>query len=86
MIKPIGGLTIANSAAFNIMKDQQSMLGLLSFAGSSNANLASLNKQETMLQQRMLQNSLLYKIGLLQEESMKKLQNENIKRSFSTFA
>jgi len=85
MIKPIGGLTASN-AAFNVMSAQQSMLGLLSFAGSGNANPAFLAASEAQLQQSILQNSLMYKLGLAQEKVEKKLQEDNIKRSFSTFA
>lgn len=85
MIKPIGGLT-ANNAAFNVMNAQMSMLNLLSFAGSGNANPAFLAASETRLQQDIAQNSLMYKLGLAQEKVEKKLQEDSIKRSFSTFA
>ncbi len=85
MIKPVGGLT-ANTAAYNVIAAQQSMLNLLSFAGSGYANPAFLASTETRLQQDIMQNSLRYKLGLAQEKMEKKLQKDNIERTFSTFA
>ncbi|MFA7658032.1 MAG: hypothetical protein WCY19_01205 [Candidatus Gastranaerophilaceae bacterium] len=80
-IGPVSRLS-ANNAAFNWMNSANSLMGLLSFGGNSSSLLAS----EQRLTSGMLNNSLIYKASLLQEESMKKVSDENIKRSFSIFA
>ena len=80
MTNRIGGLT-ANNAAFNWMNASNSLMNL-SFRGNSSSLLSS----EKGLNASMLNDSFIYKAALLQEESMKKVQNENIKRTFSIFA
>lgn len=80
MIKPVGRLS-ANNAAFNWMNASNSLTSL-SFSG----NPASLLSSEKNLTSNMLNDSLTYKAGMLQDQSMKKLSDENIKRTFSTFA
>lgn len=81
MIKPVGRLT-SNEAASNWMSAADSRVGLCNLAGTP-STIISMDKNLTS---NMLNDSLTYKAGLLQEESLKKLSNENIKRSFSTFA
>lgn len=81
MIKPVGRLS-ANNAAFNWMNASSSLTNLCSFSG----NPASLLSSEKNLTSNMLNDSLTYKAGMLQDQSMKKLSDENIKRTFSTFA
>jgi len=81
MTNRIGGLTAGN-AAFNWMNASNSLMGLTAFRGNSRSLLSA----EQNLTSGMLNDSLMYKAGLLQEESMKKIQNENIKRTFSIFA
>lgn len=83
MIKPVSRLS-ANNAAFNCMNNAAALNGLCSFAGG--ADSALLLSKEKSLNADMLRNSLIYKTSLLQEESLDKLNKENIKRTFSTFA
>lgn len=75
-----------NNAAYGWMSAADSMLNLCSFTGLSNMNLDSVRQAEQNLTMSMLQNNLIYKLSSLQEESLKKLEDENIKRTFSTFA
>lgn len=81
MTNPIGRLS-ANNAAYNWMNASNSLIGLCSFRGNS----ASLMSAERNLRLNMLNDSLNYRAGLLMDESMKKVQDENIKRTFSMFA
>jgi len=83
MTNRIGGLTAGN-AAFNWMNASNSLMNL-SFRGNSGSS-SSLLSSEKNLTAGMLNDSLMYKASLLQDESMKKVQNDHIKRSFSTFA
>ena len=80
-VSPINRLSASN-AAFNWMSSAGSLMSLTTFGG----NPTSLLSAENNLAMGMLNDSLIYKASLLQEESMKKLENENIKRTFSTFA
>lgn len=83
----IGGLNAmlnANQAAYNVMRGSNSLMNL-AFSGN-NSDLRSLNAAETRLRLDMLNNGLLYKASLLQEESLKKITDQNIKRTFSYFA
>lgn len=81
MIKPIGRLT-TGSAASNWMSASNSLVNLSSASGNGVSTLSAEHK----LTSNMLNDSLMFKAGMLQDESMKKLSDENIKRSFSTFA
>lgn len=83
MTNPVSRLTTGN-AAFNCMNYARSLAALGSSAGGADSSL--LLPTEKSLRADMLNNSLIYKAGLLQEESLNKLNKENIKRSFSTFA
>jgi len=72
----------ANNAAFNWMNSANALIGLTSFTGNAN----QLRRSELGLTLGMLNNGLNYKAGMLQEDSMKKISDANIKRTFSTFA
>jgi len=82
MTNPIGGLT-ANNAAFNWMNRVDAVRGLCSFRGNNPSLLLNSEKQLTS---DMLNDRLGYKAGMLQQDGLKKLSDENIKRTFSTFA
>lgn len=84
MTNPIGRLN-ANNAAYNWLSAANSLTNLCSFT-SSCTTPANLLAAENNLTSQMFNASLMYKIGMLQDASMKKLADENIKRSFSTFA
>lgn len=85
-VGPVSRLS-SNNAAFNWMNASSSLVGLCSFTGNSNTNnFRNLKSAELGLTLGMLNDSLNYKAGMLQEQSMKKLSDENIKRTFSTFA
>lgn len=89
MIPSISRLTainMRNNASFGMISASNSLMQFCSASGMQNQNPANLLANEQRLTQSMLNNSLLYKIASVQEESMKKLSDENIKRSFSTFA
>lgn len=81
MTNRIGGLS-ASDAAFNYMNAANSLTNLCSFSANPNSLLAA----EKQLQFDMFNDSLSYKARLAQDESLKKLTDENIKRQFSTFA
>ena len=81
MIKPVGRLS-SNYAAFNWMNSVNAVSGLTSF-GSNSINTL---KSEQNLRANMLNDSFNYKTAVLQEATIKKLSDENIKRTFSTFA
>lgn len=82
MTNPIGRLS-ANNAAYNLMNASNSLIRLCSFTGGNPTSLLSAEKNLTT---NMLNDSLIYKAGLLMDESQDKLAKENIKRTFSIFA
>jgi hypothetical protein len=82
MVNPINRLN-ANNAAYNWMSSANSIMGLCSFSGANSLMLLNSEKQLTS---DMFRDTTLYKASLLQEETAKKLSDENIKRTFSTFA
>lgn len=90
MIIPVLGgmqaISSANNAAYRWMSGANALQNMCSFSGLQNMDLASLNEYEKNIQTDMLTNSLIYKMSMAQEKSLKKLADENIKRSFSTFA
>lgn len=85
MTNPIGRLS-ANNAAYNWMGAANSLTNLCSFSGSSTCNPASLLSSEKNLAAQMLNDSFQYQAYSAMADSQEKLQKENIKRSFSTFA
>lgn len=82
MTNPIGGLT-ANSAAYNMMRSSNALLGLCSFKGGNSAALLAKEKSLTL---SMLNDSINYRAGLLMQETQDKIIKDKIKRSFSIFA
>lgn len=88
MIVPILGRLDAinrmNNSAYSWMNSANAMMGLCSSAG--NLDMQTAFTAGKRLELAMLQDSFNYKIAEAQEASLKKLSDENIKRSFSTFA
>lgn len=80
-ISPISRLS-ANNAAFNWMNSANSLMGLISFGGSPRSLLAA----EQQLTMGMLTDSFKYRAYNAMADSQEKLEKENIKRTFSTFA
>lgn len=74
-----------NNAAYSLMQNRNALMGLTRNAGSF-GNMNALRNAETRLQLDSLQNQWLYSAAELMEDSQRKLQKENIKRTFSTFA
>jgi len=70
-----------------MMQSSNALMGLISFAGTNpNVDLGKLNSVEKNLMMKMLNDSFIYKISQAQEKQLKKLEQDNIKHSFSTFA
>lgn len=82
MTNPIGGLSAIN-AAYGWMSAANSLRNLSFCGGASNSNTLD---NEKSLRLSMLNDSFNYKAYSLMDEQQKKLRDENIKRSFSTFA
>lgn len=81
----MNSINTMNNAAFRMMSTNNSLMSLTSFAGNySNLNL--LNQKEKTLMCNKLNSELEYKISDAQYESLKKLEKDKIKRSFSIFA
>lgn len=80
-VSPISRLNASN-AAFGWMSAADSLMGLMSFGGSP----ASLLSAEKSLTTSMLNDSFKYQAYTALADSQEKLEKENIKRSFSTFA
>ncbi len=79
-------LTAINSA-YSAMSASNAMMRLTASAGSfTGMDSRSLLASEQRLSRDVLTNSFTYKAAMAQEEALKKLEKENIKRSFSTFA
>lgn len=83
----VNSIGMINNSAFNMMQNSNSLMSLTRSAGANpNQDLNALNQSEKKLTASNLQNSLIYNASSLMEDSQKKLEKENIKRSFSTFA
>ena len=88
MIGPVTG-TISpritmNNSAYNWMN---SGAALISMAGNPSAmSPNALRTNENRLKLMMINDSLMYKVAELQDESSKKLVKDNIKRTFNVFA
>lgn len=78
-------LNTMNNAAFRMMGINNSLMGMTTFAGNFD-NLGALNKKEQMLMSDKLNQELLYKANDAQYGSLKKMEKDHIKRSFSYFA
>lgn len=74
-----------NNSAFRMMSANSSMMGLLSSAGKT-TDLAALHRAENSLLLDKLSSQSSYKMSEAQLKALKKLEKDNIKRSFSTFA
>jgi len=83
----VSSIGAINNSAFGIQQNNSSIMKLAQGAGSGSAtDLAAVQRSEKTLQMENLQNKLTYLASSDMEESKKKLEKENIKRSFSTFA
>lgn len=81
----VGGKSLYD-AAYGWQNAAGSLTNLSCSGGNCDNRPNSLLSAEQKLNFGMLNDSLAYKAGLQQEESLKKLTDENIKRSFSVFA
>ena len=81
----MNNLAAMNNAAYRMMSTGNSLMGLTSFAGNF-GDLGALNRKEQMLMADRLNSEFLYKANQVQYDSLEKLEKENIKRTFSTFA
>ncbi len=97
MMARLNAAAMSTNAAYAGMQGKQALLSLTNqsshVANASFGNefqqirdLKNLLRQEQNITFGMRQNELLYKISELQYQAWKKVQDENIKRSFSTFA
>lgn len=78
----VGGLSF--NAASNWMSAANARVNLAS--APQNSNSAVLLSADKQLQANMLNDSLAFKAREQQHAGLKRLQSENIKRTFSTFA
>ncbi len=87
VISRLSAINSMNNAAYGMMQSSNALMGLISFAGTNpNVDLGKLNSVEKNLMMKMLNDSFIYKISQAQEKQLKKLEQDNIKHSFSTFA
>ena len=80
---------MANNLAFRGMMANNARLNMLSGLNGQHLNhnqLAALNAMDTQLEIDSLNSSLGYKCSKKMLEQLKKLQEDDIKRSFSIFA
>jgi hypothetical protein len=76
-----------NNAAFGQMQNRNAMTNMARGAGNGSfKDLNSIHQSEKGLQVDNLQNQFAYSATTAMEESEKKREKENIKRTFSTFA
>lgn len=73
-----------NNASFSMMNNSEAMMGLM--RGTSSRDINSIHQAEKGLQMDRLNNQTEYSAYSLMEDSARKLRNDNIKRTFSTFA
>ena len=87
IISSMPRLTASNSA-YSGMSASNALMRLTASAGSFTGGMSTraLLASEQQLSNDMLTNSLTYRAAMAQEEALKKIQDQNIKRSFSTFA
>ena len=81
--------TMANNMAFRGMMANNARLGLISGLNGqsfSNQQLSALSAMDTQLEIDALMCGFQYKYAKKMLEQMKKLQKDNIERSFSIFA
>jgi len=81
----MNSINTMNNSASRMMNASNALLSLASFSGNFN-NLSTVNQTEKLLLSDKFNSELMYKMSYAQVEALKKLEKENIKRSFSTFA
>ena len=81
---PISYIGMIDDASFGIMNNCESMMSMM--RSGSSGNIAAMNQAEKSLQMDNLNKQTQYLAYGEMEKSQKKLQEEDIKRSFSTFA
>jgi len=75
-----------NNAAFSTMQNNNAMMNLARGAGDGSfKDLSTTQQTEKTLQMDNLQNRLTYLASSTIEDSQRKKEKEDIKRSFSTF-
>ncbi len=75
-----------NNAAYTIQQNSNSLIRLAgSTPSDSPQNLALMLRKEKSLNADNEKNKLVYSASELMDDTYKKVKNENIKRSFSTF-
>ena len=80
---------MAHNMAFRGMMANNARLSMLNSLNGqhySPSQLAALNAMDTNLELEAMNSSVQYKCAKAMLESLKKLQDDNIKRSFSIFA
>lgn len=83
----ISSIPAINNSSFGVMQSRNAMTNLAKGTGESSfGDFKALQEAEKRFQMDNLQNQLVYKTSTTEEEAKKKLEKENIKRSFSTFA
>lgn len=87
VISRLSAINSMNNAAYGMMQTSNALMQMVSFAGTNpNVDLGKLHSAENALMMKMLNDSFIYKISQAQEKQLKKLEQDNIKRSFSVFA
>ena len=81
----MGNIGMMNDSAFRVQNSNSALMGLTSFAGRA-TDLNALHQTEKYLLIDRLNSEMMYKMSEAQLASLKKLEKENIKRTFSTFA
>lgn len=80
----IGAISTMHNSAFNWMNSANALISMT--GNAANQSPAVLHAAEKKLLLSMHNDSLMYRIAELQDETYRKLEKDNIKRSFSTFA
>ena len=76
-----------NNAAFGAMQNQNGMTSLARGVGNAKpAQMNAIQQKEKGLQTNTLQNLFMYSALSAMEDSQRRQEKENIKRTFSTFA
>ena len=81
----VSNVGMTNNASYGMQQDSNSMLGLIRNAGSDQDSKALLGFEKNLASDK-IKNETTYKASELMEQSQKKVQDENIKRTFDTFA
>lgn len=85
-IAQFNAINTTSNAAFGMMSNADALMGLGRNSGMSFQNLDNLHAIDKKLTLEMLKNKFLYMIGYAQADSFQKIKEDNIKRTFSTFA